>query len=97
LNLRRVGFGSGSIHEKHFFLLQNLVGVNLNLHSMMVLQAEQGTKLKYGDLIASPICHPQNLLMISIKIESGIESADDLFVLVILEAHHLSHLQLRLK
>jgi hypothetical protein len=40
------------------------------------------------------VCHPQKPLAISIKIESGVELAGDFLVLVILEAHHLSHLEL---
>jgi hypothetical protein len=45
-------------------------------------------------LILSSVCHPCELLPISIKIQSGIELADDLLVLIILKTHHLRHLQL---
>jgi hypothetical protein len=41
-----------------------------------------------------PICHPNKPLSICIKVKSGIELPDNLFVPIILEAHHLSHLQL---
>jgi hypothetical protein len=46
------------------------------------------------DLILPPICHPHKLLTIRIKVKSRIELADNLFVPIIHEAHHLGHLQL---
>jgi hypothetical protein len=57
-------------------------------------EAKKGGKLKNGDLIRPPIYHPYKPLTICNKVKSGIELVDNLFVPIILEAHHLSHLQL---
>jgi hypothetical protein len=48
-------------------------GVNLWLHSVLVLKATQGAKLKNIDLILSLISHPHKPLTISIKVECGVE------------------------
>jgi hypothetical protein len=92
LDLRQDGLSARSIHEKHFFLLENPVGMDLRLHSVLGLEAKQGGKLKHGDLILSPICHPYKTLTIRIKVKSGIEIEDNIFVPIIIESHHLSHL-----
>jgi hypothetical protein len=47
-----------------------------------------------SDRTPLPICHPKQLLPISIKIQCGIELVDDFLILAIVEAHHLCHLQL---
>jgi hypothetical protein len=47
-----------------------------------------------SDCTPLPIYHPKQLLPISIKIQCGIELADDFFVPAIVEAHHVCHLQL---
>jgi hypothetical protein len=59
-----------------------------------VLKLKQSGKASSSDLISLPICHPHKLLCTSIKVESGIKLTDDFLVLIILEAHHLGHLQL---
>jgi hypothetical protein len=46
------------------------------------------------DLVLLPVSHPHKLLSISIKVLSGIELANDILVSIILETHHLCHLQL---
>jgi hypothetical protein len=64
------------------------------LHGKLVLKAKQTGKLTDCDLILSLVHHPHELLSIDIKVESGIELIDDLIVPIILEAHHLCHLEL---
>jgi hypothetical protein len=66
----------------------------LQIHSDLVLEAKQAGKLTHGDLILTHVYHSNKLLTIRIKVKSGIELVDNLFVLIILEAHHLGHLQL---
>jgi hypothetical protein len=51
-------------------------------------------KLTHCDLVLSLVYQPYNLLTIRNKVKSGIELTDNLFVPIILEAHHLGHLQL---
>jgi hypothetical protein len=57
-----------------------------------VLKAKQAGKSSNCDLILPPISHPQKLMSIDIKVQSGVELIDDLIVLVVLKAHHLGHL-----
>jgi hypothetical protein len=91
-----VGPCTWSIHEVHLILLQNIVSVNLviRLLGKLVLEAKQMGKLTDCDLILSLVRHPHELLAISIKVEGGIELVDNLIVLIVLETHHVSHLEL---
>jgi hypothetical protein len=94
LNHRGVCLGTQSIHEVHL-LLQDVVSVDpsLWLHSQLVLKAEEVRKLPHGYLVLPPVSHPHELLGIDIKVESGIKLTDDFIVQVVLEVHHLCHLQ----
>jgi hypothetical protein len=64
------------------------------IHSELVLEAKEVGKLTHCDLVLSLVYQPYNLLTIRNKVKSGIELTDNLFVPIILEAHHLGHLQL---
>jgi hypothetical protein len=46
------------------------------------------------DLTPLSISHPHKLLPSFIKVKGGIERTDDLIIQVVLEAHHLGHLNL---
>jgi hypothetical protein len=58
-----------------------------------VVKAKQSGKPSNCDLISLPINHSHHLA-ICIKVQSGIELIDDLIVPIVLEAHHLGHLEL---
>jgi hypothetical protein len=96
LNLQWGGPDTSSIHKEHILLLENVISVNpvIRLHSKLILKAKQLGKLWDCDLILSSICHPHKLMSIDMKVESGVELTDDLIVPIILEAHHLCHLEL---
>jgi hypothetical protein len=95
LSLQQMSHDTQSIHEMHFFWLENIEGVNLMiwLHGQLVLKAKQARKPSDRDLISLSISLPHELLSIGIKVQSGIELTDDLIVPVVLEAHNLSHLK----
>jgi hypothetical protein len=91
-----MSLGTWNIHELHLIQLEHSKSVNPSLwwHLKLVLKPKQTGKPSDSDLILLPYCHPHKLLSIYIKVQCGIELADDLFVLVIHKTHHLSHLQL---
>jgi hypothetical protein len=67
--------------------------LRLQIHSELLLEAKQEGELMHCDLIPPPVDHPYKLLTIIIKVEVGVELVDNLIVLIILETHHLGHLQ----
>jgi hypothetical protein len=46
------------------------------------------------DLIHLTVSHPHKPLPIDINVQVGVELTDDLIITVVLEAHHLCHLEL---
>jgi hypothetical protein len=74
--------------------MQSPLDVNLRLHLMLVLQAEQSGKLQHGDLIPPSVSHSDKLMCINIEVEGGVELTNDLLVPVILVAHYICQLRL---
>jgi hypothetical protein len=96
LDLRWTSLGVRSVHELHLILLEHIKGVNtsLRLHGHLVLKPKHPGKPVDSALILLHVCYPHQLLPISIKIQSSIKLTGDFHVPIILEAHHLRHLQL---
>jgi hypothetical protein len=95
-DLGRSGHYTWSIPELHLIKLEHIVGVNPSLrrYGQLMLKLQHPSKLTNSNSAPLPICHPKQPLPISIKVQSGVELADDFPVPTILEAHHLCHLEL---
>jgi hypothetical protein len=96
LDLGRSDHCTWGIHKLHLVELEHIIGMNPSLwqHGQLMLKPQYPSKLMNSNSTPLPICHPKQPLLISIKVQNGVELSDDFPIPTILEAHHLCHLEL---